>query len=62
MVCAYDSLHMRTMVTGRAQALGSKNKASAYHQNGRALWRHLPLLLPAIGKQTTQKETGKEAG
>ena len=48
---------MHTMVIGRAQALGSKNEASAYHQNGRALWRHLSLLLSVLGKHATQKES-----
>ena len=59
MVCTRGSLHMHTMVTGRAQALGTKNEANAYNQNGRALCRHLSLLVPASGKQTTQKETGE---
>ena len=48
------------MVTGRAQALGTKNEASACHQAGTALWRHLSLLLPAMGEQSTHKtEWGK---
>ena len=51
---------MHTMVTGGAQALGTTDDAAACRQNGRALCRPLALLLPATGKQDTQKQTGKE--